>query len=226
MARAWSAVLAVAVVTVCFQMAWAAGPTIDEVWMRYGGGRPYYDSIMEPRQMDMNGMRRRDPAFIRNLPPITPYPAQAPRRMSSKSSAPSAVMPGQTSTPAKGMPPAGQATTAKPRVPSAPAVPVPAVPVPAVPKTTAPTSAAPGVPTALSPAPPTFTTGDGLAPATRNGSIARPEGKDQVFMDPPSPASNVPAGAAATSAAATRAAGAGGTMQGTGSTARQGQVRP
>lgn len=99
-------------------LALAAGstpnPTIDEVWMRHGGARLYYDALSQPTQMDMQGMRRKDPALIRNLPPITEVKPQPTRR--SSRAAVSVKPTGKTVAPATTGLPAGQSTSTKPAV--------------------------------------------------------------------------------------------------------------
>lgn len=62
----------------------AAGKTLEEVWMREGGARLYYDALVRPRQMNANGARVTDPAFV-NLPPL-----QAPAKPRRSTPAPSA----------------------------------------------------------------------------------------------------------------------------------------
>lgn len=175
----------------------AAGSTIDAVWMRYGGARTYYDALMEPKQMDTQGMRRKDPALMRNLPPITEVKPQPTRH---RSTARTATV-RKIAAPASAGLPAGQVTSARPTPPSVA------------------TSQATKAPVATTP-------GNGArAPIARNGGalggLEPAQNNNDVFVPPPK-AANVPGGGAtsASSGAATSSTGAGGRVTGAGQTSR------
>ena len=113
----------------------AEGPAINEVWMQRGGARLYYDALMEPQQMELKGARRKDPALMRNLPPITEVKPQISRRKSTRPATSGskagqvAATPDQVksvqikSTQTSPGLPAGQSTSPRPKVEGAPAAP-------------------------------------------------------------------------------------------------------
>lgn len=84
--------------------------TLEDVWMRHGGVRLYYDALTRPRQIYLNGARRTDPAWFVGLPPL--YGQEKPRRAHSAPLSRTVIpvspsAPGQTShVPA--IPPVGQ----------------------------------------------------------------------------------------------------------------------
>lgn len=68
--RILTACIASLLFLVTSQTARAVDTTLSEVWERGGGARLYYDALMRPRQINMNGARWEDPALNRRLPPL------------------------------------------------------------------------------------------------------------------------------------------------------------
>lgn len=57
-----------------------AAPSIEDVWMRYGGARQYYSAQYSARQQYMGGASRIDPACLPLLPPMKAWGAPAPKK--------------------------------------------------------------------------------------------------------------------------------------------------
>lgn len=73
--------------------------TLNGVWMRYGGARLYYDGLVRPIQINLNGASWRDPALTM-LPPLNAPEIKPVRRTARKASAPASVEKKETSAPA------------------------------------------------------------------------------------------------------------------------------
>lgn len=91
-----------------------AADTLYEVWTQYGGARLYYDALVRPRQLHMNGARWEDPALYYRLPPL--YEA---RKQYRRSTSPQA----RPAPPTQPVPPAQPTVTGDSNPVSAPAQP-------------------------------------------------------------------------------------------------------
>ena len=177
----------------------AAGPHIDEVWMRYGGARLQYSAVMSPQQMDLNGMQRKDPASFKGLPPIVPMKQTSGSRSVSSSRNPA---------PRSGLP-AGQSVSPRPAAPAAGAVKAKPEGLGASRSGTTPdevSGTSGGTGTATSKAQPNGAVSATPAAAPGNPSVARPEDKDAVFLAPP-PAPRMQNGGTQASSTASSTAG-------------------
>lgn len=104
--------------------------TLNDVWIRDGGARLYYDALVRPRDLNMNGARWEDPALNHRLPPLyEPQPRK--RRAVARPVAPAPA----AQTGVSALPPQTGARPALPVAPPAATTPAPAAvratPVPA-----------------------------------------------------------------------------------------------
>lgn len=87
----------------------SGGVNLDEAWIRGGGARLYWNTLVIPRQIRMGGARFVDPATVPELFPSDEKKAVRPVRRSSRSRV---VAPAATQKSAQSTPPAGAASTA------------------------------------------------------------------------------------------------------------------
>lgn len=96
-----------------------AAPSIEDVWMRYGGARQYYSAQYSARQQYMGGASRIDPACLPLLPPMKAWGAPAPKKYTKARKPVQAANPcpetdKKTTGAAAGVSPSGEQAVAKP----------------------------------------------------------------------------------------------------------------
>ena len=148
----------------------ASGATnINDVWLHNGGGRLYQNTLVAPRQIDLEGARFVDPAAVPELALTPPVDKKAPVRHARKTK-PAKAAPAEAANNAPTAPPKGVGKTSLPAPVSSSAIPPLSSAAPAPPKSGA-SAAGPAKAANSAPAPSSAPMPYSSAAASSVGSI-------------------------------------------------------